>query len=77
MSKIVDQYLLCRSIDKEFDSLQKQILDIVEIVAPIDRWESIRSKILRLTNNARRAICSNIMEEHNYDEVIKLQERKR
>lgn len=86
MSNVVYKRILCKSIEKEVNSLQKQILDLVELAIPKDKWETARSKVLRLTNDLRRTICSDLeenykverLEDREYDEVIevRMQERK-
>lgn len=69
-----------RLISYEINLLQKQILDICEIVVPNNNWIHFRKKILDLINNSRRKLQEEI--KANYcieydptfinDEVIKI-----
>jgi len=59
-----DRQRLLESIDKRVKSLQKQILDISELVVPAANWKAVRSKLLGVTNDIRREISTEV--ELNY-----------
>lgn len=60
-----DKQKLSDFIQRQFKSAQKQILDLAEVAIPPHHWEAFRSKILRITNDTRRFIDTEI--ESNYD----------
>lgn len=55
-----DRKRLSDSIDRYIKSLQKQILDISELVVPPTNWKAFRSKILGISNDIRRDLVSEI-----------------
>lgn len=56
---------LTDSIDKNIKLLQKQLLDISELVVPQTSWKAFRSKVLGISNDVRREIITDI--ELNYE----------
>lgn len=58
MSK--DKQRLSDTLDRHIKALQKQILDITEIVVPSQNWKAVRSKLLGVTNDVRREIVNEI-----------------
>lgn len=59
-----DKQRLTDSLDRHIKALQKQILDITELVVPQQNWKAVRSKLLGVTNDIRRDLSSDI--ELNY-----------
>jgi hypothetical protein len=55
---------LTDSIDKQIKLLQKQLLDISELVVPQTSWKAFRSKVLGISNDIRRDIITDV--ELNY-----------
>lgn len=51
---------LNQAISFEINSIQKQVLDVCELVVPGSNWEPFRKKILDITNRSRRKIQSDI-----------------
>jgi hypothetical protein len=65
MDKVTkDKQRLAESLDRHIKALQKQILDITELVVPQQNWKAVRSKLLGVTNDIRRDLTLDI--ELNY-----------
>ena len=51
---------LSDSVDRQIKLLQKQLLDISELVVPQSSWKAFRSKVLGISNDIRRDIITDI-----------------
>jgi len=79
-----DKERLANQISSEIKLLQKQVLDLSELVVPNERWGYFRKKILDITNNARRNIESKLIRDYQvkYDptdiceDVVEVRQRK-
>lgn len=57
--------ILKYKIELQFKGMQKELLDIAELLIPSDKWSSFRRKVLDITNNSRRKLEKNI--DDNYE----------
>jgi len=72
-------------IDNQINHLQRQILDLTEIVVPPSNWQPLRSKILRITNDSRRSIEQELRNNYEvsytpntvYEDVVVIQKNKK
>ena len=75
-----NQQKLFTFIDKNFNKLQKKILDLSEIVVPQGNWDKYRAKVLRISNDIRRDIEQEVLDNYNlkfdpktvYEDVIEV-----
>ena len=57
--------LLQAFLEKNFKSIQKQILDIAEFCIPQENYKAFRSKLLGITNDFKRDLDLELNEKYN------------
>lgn len=60
-----DQQKFFDFIERQVKSTQRQILDLTEIAVPADSWRVMRSKILGITNDLRRNLEDEVINNYN------------
>jgi hypothetical protein len=57
--------LLQAFLEKNFKSIQKQLLDIAEFVIPQENYKAFRSKLLGITNDFKRDLDLELTEKYS------------
>jgi hypothetical protein len=72
-----------RFLSLEIKSLQKQVLDLCELVVPESNWDHFRKRLLDITNNVRRKLQDEVATRYiiNYDpsageDIVKVMNNK-